>query len=104
MDLNQIACVIIANAGEAQSYAMEAIEKARENDFVTSLELLSKSEESLLIAHNAHTQILVQEANADQIAINFLLVHASNHLSEAKATKEMAMLFMEILKEVRNHA
>lgn len=104
MDLNQIACAIIANAGEAQSYAMEAIEKARENAFDESKELLKKSGEALLAAHNAHTQVLVEEANADQIPINFLLVHASNHLSSAETSKNMAELFIEILMEVREHA
>lgn len=103
MDLNQIACAIIANAGEGQSYAMEAIEKARESQFDASQDLLKKSEASLLVAHEEHMKILVEEANADSIPINFLLVHASNHLSEAKATKEMAKLFVEILKEVRKN-
>lgn len=104
MDLNQIACTIIANSGEAQSFALEAIESARENQFDHCSELLIKSDESLMIAHKAHMEILVQEANADEIPINFLLVHASNHLAEAKVTRNMAAMFIELLKEVRNHA
>lgn len=104
MDLNQIACTIIANSGEGQSYVMEAIESARENQFDIAQELLKKSDESLMIAHKAHMEILVQEANADQIPINFLLVHASNHLAEAKVTRNMAAMFIELLEEVRSHA
>lgn len=100
-DLNEIACTIIANAGEGLSYAMEAIEKAKENNFDESRELLKKSDEALLNAHHAHTEILVQEADAGQIPINFLMVHASNHLSEGETTRRMAGLFITMLKEVR---
>lgn len=104
MNLTQIACAVIANAGDAHSYAMCAIEKARENDFDGSSEMLKECDKAILAAHEEHMKILVQEANADQIEINFLLVHASNHLSEARATQHMAELFIELLKEVRNNA
>ncbi len=103
MDFNAISCAIIANAGESKSCSMEAIEQAQLGTFNESQRLIQEAFNSLQIAHKEHTKILVNEANASEIKMNFLMVHASNHLSMAELTLDFAKLYIELLKEVKKN-
>jgi len=103
MDFNQIACTIIANAGNGKSDAMAAIEAAKAGKYDEAVGLLLKSESSIMSAHEVHTCLLVQEANEEPLPINFLLVHASNHLAIAQVTKDMAAVFVDVIREVKEN-
>ncbi len=101
MDTNKYAVMVIAYAGDSKSAAMEAIEAARKGDFEKADALLKKSSESLLQAHEVHTNLLVYEAREGKMEISMILVHASNHFSIAENTRDLAEQFVNIYKEVK---
>lgn len=89
---------IIANAGDSRSKSMGAIEAARESEFETAESLLADSRKALLESHNVHKKLLVEEANGEDITISMLLIHASNHLSEAELCVDLATEIVELYR------
>lgn len=102
MDTSKYAVMVIAYAGDSKSAAMEAIEAARSGDFEMADELLKKSSESLLKAHEVHTNLLVDDARDANTTISMILVHASNHFSIAEVTRDMAEQIINVYKEMKH--
>lgn len=93
-DVNDIiSMTIIANSGDARSYAFKALEEAKAGNFEAADELLAKAKESENIAHKAQTELLFKEANGDKQDINVLLIHSQDHLMTS-------MLAAELIKEI----
>lgn len=84
---------IIANAGDARSYAFAALEAAKAGNFDEAEELLKKSDAAAIEAHHAQTDMLVNEANGEKTPVDVLLVHAQDHLMTS-------MLAVELIKEL----
>lgn len=84
---------IIANAGDARSYAFGALEEAKKGNFEEAEELLKKSEEAATLAHKAQTDLLFKEVNGEKTPVDVLLVHAQDHLMTS-------MLAVELIKEM----
>lgn len=91
--LEFVAMTIIANAGDARSYAFQALQKARAKDFDKADELIKKSDESAKLAHQAQTDVMVREANGEKLDLNVLFVHSQDHLMTS-------MLAVELIKEL----
>lgn len=90
---DMISMTIIANSGDARSYAFQALQEAKLGNFEEAEKLLAKSKESENIAHKAQTELLFKEANGDKQDVNVLLVHAQDHLMTS-------MLAAELIKEI----
>ena len=101
MDMDQVACSIIANAGDSKSDSFAAIEAAQEGDFEKAESLLKTAMDKLLAAHEAHTEILFAEANEEKMEMKFLLVHASNHLSVSEISRDFAEVIVNLYREVK---
>lgn len=86
----EISFGIIASAGQARSYALEALQKARKGAFDEAHELLAQSKEAALQAHHVQMNLLSQEANGDHVAVDVMLVHAQDHLMCALLAQELA--------------
>lgn len=84
---------IIANAGDARSYAFGALEEAKKGNFEEAEELLKKSNEAATLAHKAQTELLFKEVNGEKTPVDVLLVHAQDHLMTS-------MLAIELIKEM----
>ena len=84
---------IIANAGDARSYAFGALEAAKAGNFEEAEELLKKSNDAAVEAHHMQTELLVNEANGNKTPVDVLLVHAQDHLMTS-------MLAVEVIKEL----
>jgi len=84
---------IIANAGDARSYAFGALEAAKAGNFEEAEELLKKSNDAAVEAHHMQTELLVNEANGQKTPVDVLLVHAQDHLMTS-------MLAVELIKEL----
>ena len=95
MDLETIAVNIIANAGESKSFSLSSVDMAKSGNIATK-ELLKQANDALIIAHKEHTSILVNEANHGKLELSFLAVHASNHLSIADISYELATRMVEM--------
>lgn len=92
-ELDLISFNIIANSGDARSFAFGALEAAKAGNFEEADELLKKSEEAATIAHKAQTELLFKEANGEKNEVNVLLVHSQDHLMTS-------MLAQELIKEI----
>lgn len=101
MDMDQIACTIIANAGDSKGDSFAAIGAAEEGRFEEAEVLLRSSEEKLLLAHEAHSEVLFASANRELPEFSFLMIHASNHLSVSEVTREFAEIIVKLYREVR---
>lgn len=101
MDMDQVACTIIANAGDSKGDSFAAICAAEEGRFEEAEALLKSSEDKLLLAHEAHSRVLFASANRELPEFNFLMIHASNHLSVSEVTREFAEVIVKIYKEVK---
>ena len=88
-----VSMTIIANSGDARSFAFQALEEVKEGHFEEADELLKKSDSSLNLAHQAQTDLLVKEANGERQDINVLLVHSQDHLMTS-------MLANELIREI----
>ena len=84
---------IIANAGDARSFAFEALQACKQGDFAKCDELLAKADEAANVAHQAQTDMLHREVNGEKNAINVLLIHGQDHLMTA-------MLAIDLVKEL----
>jgi Phosphotransferase system cellobiose-specific component IIA len=92
-DNSEIAMTLIAYSGESRTFAFQALEAAKKQDFEKAKEYIEKSEMSSLKAHKAQTELLVKEANGDTVSVNVLLVHSQDHLMTS-------MLALELIKEI----
>ncbi|WP_160676444.1 PTS lactose/cellobiose transporter subunit IIA [Clostridium sp. C8-1-8] len=88
-----VSMTIIANSGDARSFAFQALEEAKAGNFEKAEELLAKSDVSASLAHKAQTELLFKEANGYKQDINVLLVHSQDHLMTS-------MLANELIKEI----
>ena len=100
MSFENIIFGLIANSGEARSYAMEALKEARNENFDKASKLIELADEKLLIAHKSQTELIQNEASGEKIEINILLIHAQDHLMNAITVKDLAIEIVELHKKI----
>lgn len=84
---------LIIYAGNARSDGMEAIEAAKEGDFVLAQDKIALAEKSIVEAHHAQTQMLTKEAQGNKMEVTLLTVHSQDHLMTA-------MCFLDLAREI----
>ena len=100
-EINNIACQIIAYAGDAKSYCMEAIDNAADGDFEEAKSNLTEGNSAIQKAHEIHTGLLVQEAREPGcITATMMLIHASNHLSSAEQSSDFAEKLINVYQNM----
>lgn len=95
-----IIMTIIASSGEARSYSMEAIKKARNNELDIAEEYLKKANDSFLEAHKVQTKIIQDEINNKKNKVTLLMVHAQDHLMNAMTVRELAAEIILLYKRL----
>lgn len=88
-----ISFTIIANAGDARSFAFQALEAAKQGNFDEADSLMKKADKAEVLAHKAQTDLLFNEMNGNPTPVNVLLVHSQDHLMAS-------MLASELIKEL----
>ncbi|MGY5257464.1 PTS lactose/cellobiose transporter subunit IIA [Lactiplantibacillus plantarum] len=98
-ETQDIAMTLIAYSGEGRTLAFNALDAMHRDAFSESKMLLKQSSEALGKAHDVQTQLLVAEANGQQVSIDILLIHAQDHFmvdckinSNAVRTKKISFL------------
>ena len=81
---------IIAGAGDAKSYAMEAMQFAREGKFEEASQCIKNAKDALRPTHEIQTQLIRSEMGGDRAEISLLMVHAQDHLMSAVLVRELA--------------
>lgn len=97
MDVIQQCMKMTSFGGEAKSLALGAVSKAREGSFDVARELLEQAEQSLLLSHEAHTELLCYDADKEDLRVTLFMVHAADHLNAAEVVcslaKDMIILY-----------
>ena len=96
--ITEIAFQIILNAGNGKSSAMEAIQAAKENDFVEADRLIVVAGEELGRAHSYQTQLLQKEASGEESPITVMLIHSQDHLMTSMTVRDLAIEIVEIYR------
>lgn len=90
---------LILHAGNAKSFAMEAMSAAGEYNFEKASERIKQAEEEIAIAHKSQYDLLSDYSNGKDVPLDILMVHAQDHISGAQLVIEMAK---EIIKLNQN--
>ena len=93
---------LIIYGGDGKSYSVEAIQAAKEGNFVTGrMKRIKAAEESLLQAHHTQTEMLTQEANGDSVEVSLLMVHGQDHLMTGMMFKDLAKEIVDVYRTIR---
>jgi PTS system cellobiose-specific IIA component len=98
MDSLETAMGLTADAGDAKSFAMEAIAKARACQFEAAKDSLERANDALMRAHETQTELIRREMSGDSEAVRLIMVHAQDHLMSAVLIRDMAEEFISLYK------
>ncbi|KYC64496.1 PTS lactose/cellobiose transporter subunit IIA [Heyndrickxia coagulans] len=93
---------IIANAGNAKSEGMEALQYAKKGEFTSAHEHLESANNSLTQAHNAQTKLLSEEASGTKFEVNLITIHSQDHLMNAITFIDLVTEIISILEEKKS--
>lgn len=104
MDILKECMNMIAFSGEAKSLTLQAIKEARNGQFEQCNETLKKADKSLVKGYQAHTNLLVHEAQENDIQVSILMMHSADHLNSAETIRILANEIIAIheSKEVKH--
>ena len=92
--LQELSFEIITSAGEAKSFAYEALAAAKEKNRALYEAKMAESESAFAEAHHRQFDLLSAEANHTmELVFSILLVHAQDHLMTTMAS-------IELIKEI----
>ena len=96
--LQEISFDIIANAGEAKSYAYEALAAAKQKKADLYEEKMAEAEQAINKAHKSQFELLQEEAKGDldDAKFSILVVHAQDHLMTVLTVIDMIKEIAEI--------
>ena len=103
MDIEMIAMTLIGHAGKTKSLAFQAINEAKKGNFSEAENLLKKSTEEMLKAHELQTDLIIKEADGEKMEVGLIMVHAQDHLMTAILFKELAKEFIEVYKKLEKN-
>ena len=94
-DTELMAMAIIANAGDAKSFAFQALDAAKKGDFTTCDQLMENAKACSKTAHESQNELLAREARGESMDMNIIMVHAQDHMMSS-------MLAVELIEEMTN--
>jgi len=97
-----IAMQIVTYARTAKSCYILALEAAKKRDYEKSESHLKTGDESFLLAHSFHLELLKEEAATKEPQVSLLLMHAEDQLMNTETLKFVILEFIEMLKDKEN--
>ena len=92
---------LITHSGEARSYAIEAIQDAKEGNIDDAMAKMKQSEEELQEAHNTQTSLIQAEAGGEKIQMSLLMVHAQDHFMTSMTLQRMAKEIVDLYARIK---
>lgn len=90
---------MISQAGNAKSFAFEALTAIEKNDFTTAEKLLKKAKQELADAHQMQTKLIQSELNGTKIEKSLLLIHAQDHLMTAISEHQLISHLLRLVRK-----
>jgi len=100
-ELQMLSFTIILHAGNARSYAMEAISLAKEYDFIAAREKIEEANKEFTEAHRYQTKLIQAEASGKKNEVTVILVHAQDHLMTAMTVKDLANEMIDMYEKMK---
>lgn len=101
-EMQSIGFQIISYAGGAFDHFNKSIECASQGLFEQSEEEIVLGNKDLNHAHQFQTNLLIAEANHEDLEFSLIMVHAQDHLTMAIFTQRMAKQMIALWKAVQN--
>jgi PTS system lactose-specific IIA component len=93
---------IVAYAGEARSYLLDALKAAGKGDYDKAEALCEEANTSIIEAHKAQTSLLTMEASGDDIAYSVTMMHGQDHLMTTLLLRDLMKHMIELYKRGSN--
>lgn len=90
---------LVAYAGEARSYLLEALDDARNKKFDNISNLLNEAEQLIVQAHRTQADMLFEEAKGKFNEVTITMVHGQDHLMTTILLKELVINLIELWKK-----
>ena len=98
--LELVSFKIIASVGSARSYYIDAIHAAKLGHFEEAEKLVEEGNKVFIEGHQAHADIIQQEANGKRCEFQLLFMHAEDQLMSAEAFGILAGEFIDVYKKI----
>ena len=98
--LEQICFQMISHVGLARSSYIEAVQKAKAGDYEGAEACMEAGQKEYLLGHNAHFDLIQQEAQGNHVEVPLVLVHAEDQMMSAEVFKVMAVEIIELYKKI----
>lgn len=94
---------LVVDSGSGRSFAMEAIQYAKEGNFEEAEKSLELADAELVKAHGVQSQLIRDELSGegDGVKVNLMLVHSQDHLMTAMLCKDLAREFVDLYKKIK---
>lgn len=100
-ELQMLSFTIILHAGNARSFAMEAISLAKEYQFEEARSKIEEADKEFNEAHHVQTKLLQEEASGNKNEVTVILVHAQDHLMTAMTVKDLANEMIDMYEKMQ---
>ncbi len=88
--IEKVSFEIISNVGSARSSFMEAIQYAYQNEFTEARAKIEEGEKLRVKGHNAHFELIQNEAAGNSVEVSLILMHAEDQLMATETIKILA--------------
>ena len=99
MDMESTVMELIINAGEARSYAMQALRAAKQGDWDLVDEQLTEASAASKRAHDVQTMLIGMDEGCGKIPVNLVMVHAQDHIMTSMLAREKIEELIEIHRQ-----
>ncbi|MDY0394176.1 PTS lactose/cellobiose transporter subunit IIA [Virgibacillus halophilus] len=101
-ELQMLSFTIILHAGNARSFAMEAISHAKAYEFAEARQKIEEADAEFTEAHHLQTKLLQDEANGMENRVTVILIHAQDHLMTAMTVKDLANEMIDMYEKMQS--
>lgn len=104
MDMESTVMELIINAGEARSYAMQALYAAKRGNWAEVDAQLTESSAASKRAHDVQTMLIGLDEGCGKVPVNLVMVHAQDHIMTAMLAREMIEELIDIHRKLQAKA
>lgn len=93
---------LIGAAGESKDYAFQALDALKEGDYEKAKDLVAKSHESDVAAHNVQTKLISAEMDPEQegVSMTLLMAHAQDHFMTTQLARELVEHLIDVFENL----